>query len=173
MPYASVSVGSGIATPADVGDCGISSELACRDNEMAYMYWYNLGGVGGIGGGDNLTGNQTVIGADGYSFDLLNIQDVHWSGTGANVNDAWDFGFYKGFQQIADGSGVRSSAWAVHDGDIGCSGFPGGGSTGGEFPGGGNTGGCFPGKVPEPPAILLFGIGLIGLIGFSKRRKAA
>jgi hypothetical protein len=27
--------------------------------------------------------------------------------------------------------------------------------------------------VPEPPAILLFGIGLIGLIGFTKRRKAA
>lgn len=48
-----------------------------------------------------------------------------------------------------------------------------------EFPGGGNTGGCFPGpgpfpgKVPEPSAIFLFGIGLIGLIGFSKRRKAA
>jgi hypothetical protein len=28
-------------------------------------------------------------------------------------------------------------------------------------------------RVPEPPAILLFGIGLIGLIGFTKRRKAA
>jgi hypothetical protein len=28
-------------------------------------------------------------------------------------------------------------------------------------------------KVPEPPAILLFGIGLIGLVGFSKRRKVA
>ena len=28
-------------------------------------------------------------------------------------------------------------------------------------------------RVSEPPAILLFGIGLIGLIGFRKRRKAA
>lgn len=28
-------------------------------------------------------------------------------------------------------------------------------------------------RVPEPPAILLFGIGMIGLVGFTKRRKAA
>jgi len=28
-------------------------------------------------------------------------------------------------------------------------------------------------RVPEPSAILLFGIGLIGLIGFTRRRKAA
>ena len=58
-----------------------------------------------------------------------------------------------------------------------CSGFPGGGATGGEFPGGGNTGGCFPGggpsPVPAPAAIWLFGTGLIGLIGFTRRRKAA
>ncbi len=26
--------------------------------------------------------------------------------------------------------------------------------------------------VPAPPAIWLFGIGMIGLVGFSKRRKA-
>ena len=64
-------------------------------------------------------------------------------------------------------------AWAVHDGDIGCSGFPGEGNTGGEFPGGGNTGGCFPGQVPAPAAIWLFSTGLIGLIAFTKRRKTA
>ena len=56
-----------------------------------------------------------------------------------------------------------------------CSGFPGGGNTGGEFPGGGNTGGCFPGNgpsaVPIPATVWLFGTGLIGLIGFSKRRN--
>lgn len=52
-----------------------------------------------------------------------------------------------------------------------------------KFPGGGATGGCFPGPspfpgggvsaVPAPAAIWLFGTGLIGLIGFSNRRKAA
>lgn len=30
-----------------------------------------------------------------------------------------------------------------------------------------------PNPIPAPPAIWLFGIGLIGLIGFSKRRRAA
>jgi len=50
-----------------------------------------------------------------------------------------------------------------------------------EFPGGGATGGCFPGPgefhgggvsvVPVPAAIWLFGTAMIGLVGFSKRRK--
>ena len=45
-----------------------------------------------------------------------------------------------------------------------------------EFPGGGDTGGCFPGSfpfpVPIPATVWLFGTALIGLVGFSSRRKA-
>jgi hypothetical protein len=59
-----------------------------------------------------------------------------------------------------------------------CSGFPGGGNTGGEFPGGGNTNGCFPGggnghaSVPEPGTLPLLALGLTGLVGIRKFRKS-
>jgi len=44
-----------------------------------------------------------------------------------------------------------------------------------EFPGGGATEGCFPGPspVPIPATIWLFGTGILGLIGFSKRKLKA
>jgi hypothetical protein len=74
---------------------------------------------------------------------------------------------YRGYD--SDDTGGAAGLFLVRDT---CSGFPGGGHTGGAFPGGGNTGGCFPGKVPAPAAIWLFGTGIIGLIGFSRRRRA-
>ena len=49
-------------------DCNGASELACRDNELGYMYYQNLGGTFG----DDLTGNQGL---------LQNIQVIHWSST--------------------------------------------------------------------------------------------
>ena len=77
LPYASVIAGQGGSvprfttlpefSPACSGLPG--GEVACRDNEMGYMYYYDLGGTVL----QNKTGNQTAVGgqAHGHSARLL------------------------------------------------------------------------------------------------------
>ena len=76
-----------------------------------------------------------------------------------------------GFEDFA--AGWAFSGQVMIDSLTVCSKFPGGGATGVCFPGPG----VFPGggvsAVPVPAAIWLFGTALMGLVGFSKRRKAA
>ncbi len=63
------SVSSGFPTGASDSpvDCSTATELDCRDNELGYMYFHNLGGKA-----NKRTGSQGLI---------QNIQRVHWSGT--------------------------------------------------------------------------------------------
>ncbi|MCP4277568.1 MAG: DUF1566 domain-containing protein [Gammaproteobacteria bacterium] len=79
-----------------------------------------------------------------------NLQNsVYWSGTeySANPNLAWVFSFDLG-SQFTDAKGNDLHyGLAVHSGDVGA--------------------------VPVPAAVWLFGSGILGLIGFSKRKKAA
>ena len=107
---ASMSVSGGLPTgTADsVVDCSSATEVACRDNELGYMYYQNLGGVFG----DDLRGNQTVRGVT-----LNNIQRDYWSGTEFTPVPlaAWDFGFFNGVPFSGD-SGLNF-AWAVRPGD--------------------------------------------------------
>lgn len=76
-----------------------------------------------------------------------NVQDnYYWSGTAYNADFAWRFSFETGDQSLQDNSSIlfKYYAWAVHDGDIGL--------------------------VPVPAAAWLFMSGLIGLVGFARRR---
>lgn len=85
------------------------------------------------------------ISSPGVCFD--NVQDFYyWSGTDYNAALAWSFSFDTGDQSLAFSSSTdyRYHAWAVHDGDIGV--------------------------VPVPAAAWLFMSGLIGLVGFARRR---
>lgn len=108
---ASMSVSGGLPTgsAATVVDCQSATEVACRDNELGYMYWQNLGG-----NNINLTGNQTVGGVT-----LNNIQSVYWSSTEfpSVQNGARAFQFTNGGQ----GFNFKDRgffAWAVRDGDV-------------------------------------------------------
>ena len=105
---ASMSVASGVPTGsvASVVDCSTATELACRDNELGYMFYQNLGGTLG----DNLTGNQSPF---------TNIADFYWSGTefAPFTGLAWIFIFNDGSQGF-DGKNVSHFAWAVHSGDV-------------------------------------------------------
>jgi PEP-CTERM motif len=108
LPYASVTAGAGPAFT--VVDCTDASERACRDNEMGYMFYHNLGGSHS----DDKTGTQTALGGQ----QLTGIQPFHWSGTELNpAGSAWLFFFHVGTQGGAF-TGAPASAWAVRAGDV-------------------------------------------------------
>ncbi|MFT6582922.1 MAG: hypothetical protein ACJAU6_003369 [Alphaproteobacteria bacterium] len=133
-------------------------EAVVRDNEYAYMFYQNLGGTGksletGGSGGTSITGNVTI-----GSVDIFNIQALsYWSetdflpsGNEPPTTGAHAFDFSRVEQVGANKEGNFGYAWAVRDGDV-----------------------SSPTTVPEPGTLALFGIGLVGLAGMRRRRKAA
>ena len=70
-------------------NCRYATELACRDNELGYMFYHNLGGSYK----DNLTGDRTI-----GDVTLTNIQNGYWSSTEIDDNGAWGFWFNLGVQ---------------------------------------------------------------------------
>lgn len=123
-------------------------------SEMAHLFHNTLGDIGYCGPSNTTeftcTGRQ-----DGYGLTntgpFSNIQSYfYWSATEyAPITDvAWLFGFDSG-DQTTGGKEFLFYVWAVHDGDVGAA------------------------VVPLPTAILLFCSGLLGLIGISRRKKAA
>jgi hypothetical protein len=112
LPYASVAAGAGGSAFA-VYDCtgaGGADEVACRDNEMGYMFYYNLDGDFG----DNKTGSQTAVGGEM----LTDIQQAYWSGTQFNATSAWFFMFLNGGLQNINAKIAPLAAWAVRAGDV-------------------------------------------------------
>mgnify|MGYP003573512419 CR=1 FL=1 len=154
LPYASVAAGPGglvpIGTPVD---CSTASEADCRDNEMGYMFYQNLGGTLGTsidepnGGNDNRDLFPGLLPNNVVSF--WNDQDIETNGAAT-----WVFDFANDGSNVAiagsNDSQLKSQsmgAWAVHDGNVS--------------------------PVPVPAAVWLFGSGLLGLIGMARRKKAA
>lgn len=104
----SLAAGLPTGTTTSVIDCRSATEAQCRDNELGYMFYHNLGGVFP----DNLTGNQTADGVD-----LTNIQTRYWSGTEYDSGAAWVLNYNLGSQvRYTKGSGLYG--WAVRDGDV-------------------------------------------------------
>jgi hypothetical protein len=140
LPYISVAAGAGPFTGNPV-DCNTASEVACRDNELGYMFYHNLSGTSGQ---DILTSGDPDLAL----FPTLQ-SDGYWSGTEFDSFNAWHFNFTNGSQNaIAKGNLAEVNldySWAVHAGNV----------------------------VPVPAAVWLFGSGLLGLVGISRRKKAA
>jgi len=108
---ASMSVAGGLPTGSAGSpvDCSTATEAACRDNELGYMFYQNLGGSLF----NNLTGNQGLF---------TNIANVYWSGTESTVftSFAWFFTFDSGNQRAFDKTLIPVNfAWAVRSGDVG------------------------------------------------------
>jgi len=109
LPSMSVAAGLLTGTTTSVVDCSSATELACRDNELGYMFYYNMGGSNG----DDKTGDQTV---DGVL--LTNVHAFHWSVTAFDSGVHWYFVFHNGHN--ARSSDFRYfSGWAVRSGDVG------------------------------------------------------
>jgi hypothetical protein len=108
---ASMSVAAGLptGTATSVVDCSTIWKPLCRDNELGYMFFHNLGGSVS----QDLTGNQTV-----GNVTLTNIQRVYWSATESGITNAFMIHFDSGFGVWSPKNGLRH-AWAVRAGDIG------------------------------------------------------
>jgi hypothetical protein len=111
LPWASVTAGTGPAAEYRCTGGGGADEVACRDNEMAYMFYYNLDGDFF---GNSETGTQTAVGGQV----LTGIQPDYWSGTQANPSIAWVFVFDSGDQFGFFKDDQLLSAWAVRSGDV-------------------------------------------------------
>jgi len=113
LPYASVAAGAGPITPLTTGfpctGAGGADEVACRDNEMAYMFYYNLGGTQGF----SEAGTQTAVGGE----ELTGIDHVYWSGTELDSLNAWVFQLGGGLHGY-DFKVNNHTAWAVRPGDV-------------------------------------------------------
>jgi hypothetical protein len=109
LPYISVAAGAGPFTGTPV-DCSTATELACRDNELGYMFYQNLSGTLG----------QSILTSGDPDLALFpSLQsDSYWSGTEFGSGVAWVFDFGGGGQGVSvQGSGGYS--WAVHAGNVG------------------------------------------------------
>lgn len=110
---ASMSVAAGLPTGTTAApiDCRTATELACRDNELGYMFYQNLGGSFG----DNLQGNHTV-----GDVTLISVLNGYWSGTDGGPPGGvggWLIGFSNG-SVAANPKSNAFNGWAVRDGDV-------------------------------------------------------
>ena len=111
LPYASVAAGAGpTALVYSCTGAGGADEVACRDNEMGYMFYYNLDG----NFGDDKTGTQTAVGGE----TLTGIESWYSSGTAHDFNTACLFDFHFGLQLCGIQKGYPAAAWAVRPGDV-------------------------------------------------------
>ena len=112
LPYISVAAGAG-PFPGTPVDCSTATEVACRDNELGYMFYYNLSGSFGsiLASGDpDLALFPTLLNGD-------NI-DRYWSNEIDPIY-AWSFSFVSDGNQSMELQGQNYDSWAVHTGNIG------------------------------------------------------
>jgi hypothetical protein len=126
-------------------DCGYNVNTAT--GEIAHLYFDELGNkafydTAGVG---QQAGNGLT-----NAGPFTNLQsNIYWSGTeyAADTSRAWSFYTDRGAQSTDD-KPLNIFAWAVADGDV------------------------FASTVPIPPALWLFGSGLLGLIGIARKKAA-
>ena len=111
------------------------------NSELAHMYYNTLGNLAEFD-----TDGNYQLGSGLTNTGLFNLQSwAYWSGSGSWGDNVLAFNFYNG-DQISLYTQNSYYSWAVHDGDVGAA------------------------VVPIPSAVWLFGSGLIGLIGFARRK---
>ena len=127
-------------------------------SEMAHLFYNTLGNLGycdpATSSTQNCSGPQAGWGLSNTG-PFSNIQDRnYWSGTEAYIQqatyeiNAWTFNFETGDQFVAATHSYDIlRAWAVHDGDVGTA------------------------IVPAPPALWLFGSGMLGLVGIARIKQ--
>jgi hypothetical protein len=125
-------------------DCGSNISV---HSEMSHMYYVTLGDKAQLSTTGTL--NQPGWGLTNTG-PFSNVQTgIYWSATeyAPDTSVALNFYFSTGRQDASFKTSDGLYAWAVHSGDAGAS------------------------TVPVPAAVWLFGSGLIGLLGMSRKRQ--
>ena len=104
----SVDAGLPLGKATHVYDCSIATEAACRDNELGYMYYHNLG----IVAFPKRTGTFFVNGVT-----LTDVQSFYWSGTEHDSSSTWNFYFSIGVQ-ASNNKRNGTYGWVVRSGDV-------------------------------------------------------
>ena len=124
--------------------------LNCTGSEMGHLFYSELGGVAysSIHTTHNANYNlfQNVQTMADSSGNATYYGGVYWSGTQyqSDTSAHYWFGFDADYGTQSAGINYTFNAWAVRDGDVAA--------------------------VPVPAAAWLFGSGLLGLIGFARRK---
>jgi hypothetical protein len=120
-------------------------------SEMGHLFYVTLENLGfcppdgGDGNPATCDGSEPAGWGLSNTGPFSNVQASHyWSESALNSSNAWDVNIGSGLQNN-DGKNINLFAWAVRSGDV---------ST-----------------VPVPAAVWLFGSGLIGLLGMSRKRR--
>jgi hypothetical protein len=108
LPYISVAAGAGPFTGFPI-DCNTATELACRDNELGYMFYQNLSGTSG----------QSILTSGDPDLALFPTlqSSFYWSGTEYGSGNAWFLLFGGGGYGLDSRFGDHYS-WAVHSGNV-------------------------------------------------------
>lgn len=120
---------------------GMSYGLDCTGSEMGHLFYTELGGWAGYA-------ITTYHNSNYYLFSNFRTDKYYWSSTplASDPTREWSFTFSDGYQYPYWPSNTTTYyALAVHNGDVAA--------------------------VPIPAAIWLFGSGLAGLFGFTRRRS--
>ena len=111
LPYTSVAAGAGPTGYNFPVSCSTSTEAECRDNEMGYMFFYDLGGISG----------SPILYSGDPNLDLFPslLSYTYWSGTAIDSLGAWNYYFSGGAVSFDYKFSGDPYSWAVHDGNIG------------------------------------------------------
>lgn len=155
-PYGSNITGWRLPTTIDAGctytnyyqgvDCGYN---ITTHSEMSYMFYVTLGDKAYYDTSGSPQAGWGLTNSGPFSNVQSDIYNPYWSATEYAppfTGYARRFYFSDGLQD-GDDKAHSYYAWAVHAGDVGAS------------------------AVPVPAAVWLFGSGLLGLIGFARRKK--
>jgi hypothetical protein len=112
LPYISVAVGSGV-TDSPVY-CNVASEVECRDNELGYMFYHNLGGT---------YGQHIKYSGDPDLALFPTLQDIDSGAYRSSTRSpSRQWFFLTNGTQFGEKIGLPDdfvfSAWAVHDGNV-------------------------------------------------------
>jgi len=124
------------------GNAGWVDSTGKPVSELGHMFYVTLGNLGNCAPDDS-TSCVKQTGLDN-SGPFSNIVRDYWSGSELDSSSVWYFDFVNGYQSGA-ANDFSFDAWAVRSGDISA--------------------------VPVPATALLFGSGLLGLLGIARRKR--